>query len=1288
MSVSQPTEGLPVRRKNGSTMKLPLHGAGDYNGNAFPISSSTSSSYSCLGESSPESLRSLSSLSGGQTNSPLDYDMFEVTLTTTVITKTDKMTDVVISKWIPEEESIPHDNDDISVGKIQKATEISESNDNSVSVYLDANSFEYRQDTWNGNDNLTLPLSLTTNRGNDDLSSQSSNGRRHGSSTPDSDATEIPADVDDDEEEALFLSVSSDMGVRKSSITLGSISQSSNNLMNPGGSAVPTEGTVVVSVVDDERACPLGLPVEDQTEPPSENVCETTQILSLSPSPTNPDQDANEVAFAQLEETEKCAEGPKPSNPNTSQPARAAKTKPTIAISTAPKTTVSTAIKASSLEARRVSKLDLKDVEAKVASRPNLSPSKTPNQQNKSAPANGKRAVPRKDEAKTGDGGNKQRSSAGPVKVAVVLKSIRGKSSNPKTNHQTAANGSAQPEKKSLAVSRPTEAAKEGPLETPRMAVQEVTDKYDTVGCVETKHLGEDAHEGTGKTLKTEAVVGKSMNPSRKVSSKLGPNSRHQGRRTRVDKGPLGPAPPPGSGTGPPGQGIPEPRQNQSDGYTLGEGGQSVGGRPPTRQSQSQCQGIPKPRTTAAVLGPATFNSKPSANQQAPGPVRRPAAHIASKLPVKGLPTSLTSSLESTEISGATSKGAPAPTRTKSDEQPSKSTLPVGSQCTEKPLISSTAATSSTNTPSDAITNAITNGITAAPNPPALRSRALSLQARTIATGLKGPTVTNNTAKTAAAHQIAEKIAPAANQGLTKQAAQYPLQRSSSARFSRLNSTVWAQQLCMTAWQTPVDKNKPREAPARPTKTNTSSLVAAPAGGNNHRKQHFPPELVPDVVNANSPVMAVLPVPAPDTTNTGSGTTGASGLGFKAKNGSRSSPKTASHLQNTSKPGTAGAVVVDQMVTAKENQSNELAEKKNQAINQLRKLLVQGNKRVEALAIVIQQLFTEREEALKQKKGLSLELANLQDELVASSQCCERLQKGKDEVRVSLEEALNRLRKQHKEELVQLEDRLRSFYQTEWDKVHQTYQEEANKCRMLMEQQVEKVRSRQGAERKNQEVSHSQKMESLKLQYETSIQELKRIQQTDLENLNKTLKDTETSLSEKICELSAEKGALNEKLKAEEERRRQILTDKNLKDSHTVYLEQELDSLKVVLEIKNNQLHQKEKKLMEMDKLLETNVKLEECLTKVQQENEDYKARMDKHTALSKHLSSEQAKLQQTLQKESKVNKRLSMENEELLWKLHNGDLLASPRRLSPTSPFGSPRNSVSFPTTAPLSPR
>lgn len=35
-------------------------------------------------------------------------------------------------------------------------------------------------------------------------------------------------------------------------------------------------------------------------------------------------------------------------------------------------------------------------------------------------------------------------------------------------------------------------------------------------------------------------------------------------------------------------------------------------------------------------------------------------------------------------------------------------------------------------------------------------------------------------------------------------------------------------------------------------------------------------------------------------------------------------------------------------------------------------------------------------------------------------------------------------------------------------------------------------------------------------------------------------------------------------------------------------------------------------------KQIDDNLKLEECLNKVQQENEDYRARMDKHAALSK----------------------------------------------------------------------
>lgn len=360
-------------------------------------------------------------------------------------------------------------------------------------------------------------------------------------------------------------------------------------------------------------------------------------------------------------------------------------------------------------------------------------------------------------------------------------------------------------------------------------------------------------------------------------------------------------------------------------------------------------------------------------------------------------------------------------------------------------------------------------------------------------------------------------------------------------------------------------------------------------------------------------------------------------------------------------------------------------EKKNQCIAQLRKLVAHGNRRLEALALVVQHIFTEREEALKQKKEVSVQLKNLKEELTHSVSCCERLQKEKEEVCVALEAAVLKLQQQHQEELTQLEETLRDFYSAEWDKTHQAYQEEADKYRALMQQQVEELKNKQEALRKEQQTTHAQEMVTIRQQYETTLTELRDTHKKDMQELGNTLKQSEASMNEKLESLMADNEAMKAKLREEEERRKALM-EKGQKDPHLVYLEQELESLKVVLDIKTSKLHEQDKKIMQMDKLMESNVKLEECMKKLQQENEDYKARMDRHAAMSRQLSTEQAMLQQTLQMESKVNKRLSMENEELLWKLHNGDL-SSPRRLSPSSPFHSPRNSASFPS-APVSPR
>uniref|UniRef100_A0AAR2JVA3 Microtubule associated tumor suppressor 1b n=1 Tax=Pygocentrus nattereri TaxID=42514 RepID=A0AAR2JVA3_PYGNA len=350
-----------------------------------------------------------------------------------------------------------------------------------------------------------------------------------------------------------------------------------------------------------------------------------------------------------------------------------------------------------------------------------------------------------------------------------------------------------------------------------------------------------------------------------------------------------------------------------------------------------------------------------------------------------------------------------------------------------------------------------------------------------------------------------------------------------------------------------------------------------------------------------------------------------------------------------------------------------LCEKKNQTIQQLKKSFKAHNCRFEAITVVVQNLCAEHEEVVKRRQGLSLELLNLREDLVSSVQSCERLEQEKEDLRAAFDGVLQKVQEQHRSDLADLEERLKTFYSAEWEKVHQTYQEEADKCRLEMEQQLEDLRAKHKALKKELETSHEEKVESLKQHYEKSFEGDSNMFSFSTQN--------------QIEELTAENSSLSEKLKAEEDWRKELA--EKCQDSHTLYLEQELESLKVVLEIKNKQIHQQDKKLMQMDKLMEKNVKLDECLKKVQQENEDLKARMDRHAALSRQLSTEQAVLQESLQKETKVNKRLSMENEELLWKLQNGDL-SSPRKTSPSSPsitLQSPRNSGFF-SSPPISPR
>lgn len=73
---------------------------------------------------------------------------------------------------------------------------------------------------------------------------------------------------------------------------------------------------------------------------------------------------------------------------------------------------------------------------------------------------------------------------------------------------------------------------------------------------------------------------------------------------------------------------------------------------------------------------------------------------------------------------------------------------------------------------------------------------------------------------------------------------------------------------------------------------------------------------------------------------------------------------------------------------------------------------------------------------------------------VCSVHSSEHLEKERDELRASLEEALQKLQDQHQRDLLELEQRLQALYQAEWDRVQLSHQEESERSRTLLQQQV------------------------------------------------------------------------------------------------------------------------------------------------------------------------------------------------------------------------------------------
>uniref|UniRef100_A0A8C4IG99 Microtubule associated scaffold protein 2 n=1 Tax=Dicentrarchus labrax TaxID=13489 RepID=A0A8C4IG99_DICLA len=279
------------------------------------------------------------------------------------------------------------------------------------------------------------------------------------------------------------------------------------------------------------------------------------------------------------------------------------------------------------------------------------------------------------------------------------------------------------------------------------------------------------------------------------------------------------------------------------------------------------------------------------------------------------------------------------------------------------------------------------------------------------------------------------------------------------------------------------------------------------------------------------------------------------------------------------------------------------------------------------------------ESAIVKERELSLELARIRDEVAFSVAHWEQLQQEKGQLERRFEAELQGLRAQQQRELGALEKRLKAQHAAEAKSLKAQQRGELEELRFRQQEQVCEMNENHEATLMEMETAHNNTLATLTGQHVDCFGDSSWI---------------------KLC----------------------LLVFTNVicccQDALAPYkhIEEDLKSLKEVLEMKNQQIHQQDLKISELEKIAEKNVYLEERLQVLQQQNEDLKERIDKNVAVQ--LSEENANLQVHVEKESNEKKRLSRTNEELLWRLQTGEL--SPRMSPSSSPIHRPSSGPGSP--------
>uniref|UniRef100_U3FD57 Coiled-coil domain-containing protein 69 n=3 Tax=Micrurus TaxID=8634 RepID=U3FD57_MICFL len=231
----------------------------------------------------------------------------------------------------------------------------------------------------------------------------------------------------------------------------------------------------------------------------------------------------------------------------------------------------------------------------------------------------------------------------------------------------------------------------------------------------------------------------------------------------------------------------------------------------------------------------------------------------------------------------------------------------------------------------------------------------------------------------------------------------------------------------------------------------------------------------------------------------------------------------------------------------------------------------------------------------------------------------------------------------------------------ETPRLHQQQQEEEDCLKEVHHAETHRLSQDIQLQVEREDLQHkqfSEKYDMLKREQEDTLQKLQKTHDQEKLFLTESYQKTQASLQETIDKLTSQLKAFQEKMKRVEESILSRDYKKHIQDYGTPsqFWEQELESLHFVIEMKNERIHSLDKKLLNLEIVMESNLLLEEKIKILQQENEDLQVRMQNHMTVTRQLSEELLTIRDALEKETQLREQGHREKEELLYRVLHGD--------------------------------